>query len=80
MLELSGPGYEDIVTRTIGARVILLMYVDDVELFDDIVAWKEERGDRVGLEDALGHFAQRPHADALTRIVFANSSTHWDAF
>ncbi|KAJ3177944.1 Anoctamin-7 [Geranomyces variabilis] len=83
MLELAGPGYEDIVTRSVDGRVVLLIYIEDVELFDDIVVWKNlavARGDvHVGPEDALQCFADRPHADALSRIIFGPRSTEWDA-
>ncbi|KAJ3012104.1 hypothetical protein HKX48_006448 [Thoreauomyces humboldtii] len=79
LLEVSGPGYEDVVTRTIKDRVILLIYLEDIELFDDILAWKEQWGSRVCAADALHHFADRPHADALSRIIFGPKSTEWDA-
>ncbi|KAI8905341.1 calcium-activated chloride channel-domain-containing protein [Powellomyces hirtus] len=78
LLEVAGPGYDDVVTRTIeNERVVLLMYVEDVELFDEIVEWKREN--RGAVEDALRCFADRPHADALTRIIFKPKSTEWDA-
>ncbi|KAJ3158194.1 Lysophospholipase 1 [Geranomyces michiganensis] len=82
-LELSGEGYDDIVTRSVDGRVVLLIYIEDIELFDDIVVWKNlaiERGDvDIGPEDAMQCFADRPHADALSRIIFGPRSTEWDA-
>ncbi|KAJ3155903.1 Anoctamin-7 [Geranomyces variabilis] len=83
LLELSGPGYEDIVSRSVDGRVVLLIYIEDIELFDDIVVWKNlafANGDvDIGPEDALQCFADRPHADALSRIIFGPRSTEWDA-
>ncbi|KAI8821308.1 calcium-activated chloride channel-domain-containing protein [Fimicolochytrium jonesii] len=76
--EVNGGGYEDVVARVVDGRVVLLMYLEDVELFDEIVGWREGRGG-VEAEDALKFFADRPHVDALTRIIFGPQSTEWDA-
>lgn len=56
VVELAGQEYEDIVVRVIGGKVILLMYEEDVKLFDDIVTWKEAREGVARKEEALQHY------------------------
>ncbi|KAJ3028015.1 Anoctamin-7, partial [Rhizophlyctis rosea] len=78
MREVQGSGYEDVVARRVGNRVVLMMYKEDVELFEAIAEWKAKHP-TVKMETALRKFVQYSHADALVHILYSDPTSHWDS-
>ncbi|KAJ3194431.1 hypothetical protein HK101_002700, partial [Irineochytrium annulatum] len=76
--ELLDLGDDDIVTRHYRRCCVHFLYDEDAEVFDKIVAWKEENEERT-FEEAMEKFDEEDHSDALVRIAYMNPTTHWDA-
>ncbi|KAJ3329709.1 Anoctamin-7 [Blyttiomyces sp. JEL0837] len=69
---------DDILTRHYRGTCVHFMYQDDLDLFDEVVAYKKTWLDAT-FEQALERFILRQHGDVMVRIAYSNSRTHWDA-
>ncbi|KAJ3024469.1 UNVERIFIED_CONTAM: hypothetical protein HDU68_008141 [Siphonaria sp. JEL0065] len=54
------------------------MYEEDRALFDEMLAYATANP-QASLVDTLNAFATRPDADIMAKIIYSDSTTHWDA-
>ncbi|TPX73471.1 hypothetical protein CcCBS67573_g05259 [Chytriomyces confervae] len=67
-----------ILTRALGNQLVHFMYQEDVDLFEEVVAFKKKHPE-MGLVQALGHFLNRENCDVICKVVYSDIDTHWDA-
>ncbi|KAJ3115374.1 Anoctamin-7 [Phlyctochytrium bullatum] len=67
-----------VLTRRYGRSLVHFLYKEDLDLFDEVTAFKELHP-RASKFTAFENFAGRGHSDAIVKIVYADHDTHWDA-
>ncbi|KAJ3213138.1 Anoctamin-7 [Dinochytrium kinnereticum] len=67
-----------VLTRRYGRGLVHFLYKKDLDLFDEVVGFKEIHPE-VDRRAAHEFFCGRGHADAMVKIVYADNDTHWDA-
>ncbi|KAI8851257.1 calcium-activated chloride channel-domain-containing protein [Chytridium lagenaria] len=69
---------ERIITRKYQRTLVHFLYEEDVELFDEVVAFKEKHPSST-FEKAMELFVERHHSDAIVKAAYMDSLTHWDS-
>lgn len=70
---------DPILFRLYGRYCFQFLYDDNVQLFDEVIVFKDTVHPRPSYEDARDRFLDRPHADAIVRLAYSDHQTAWDA-